>query len=64
VERTRLQVRDCFGNSGKLVTWISRRQKSFARFQMIAQLIKDKKISFGDAILKSVEERGLSRVIQ
>ena len=29
--------RDCFGNAGKLVTWIS----------MIAQLIKDKQISCG-----------------
>ena len=40
-----------------LVTWISRKQKPVARFKMIAQVIKDKMISSGAAMLKSVEER-------
>ena len=36
--------RDCFDNVAKMVTWISLKQKSFARFQMIDQhLIKEKK---------------------
>jgi hypothetical protein len=60
--------RDCFDNAGKLVTWISRKQKpdskSFARFKMISQFIKDKKISCGAEMMKSVEERGLHRGIQ
>ena len=56
--------RDCFDNAGKLVTWISCKQKSFARFKMISQVIKDKKISCGAAMLKSVEEMGLHRGIQ
>ena len=46
--------RDCFDNAGKLVTWISRKQNPFTRFKMITQLIKDKKISCGGAMLKSV----------
>ncbi len=61
--------RDCFDNSGNLVTWISRKQNPFTRFKLITQLIKDKKISsgtdlFATAILKSVEERGCRRDIQ
>ena len=36
--------RDYFDNTGKLVTWISRKQKPFARFKMISQVIKVKKI--------------------
>ena len=37
--------RDCFDNVSKVVTWISRKQKPFARFQTIAQeLIKERKI--------------------
>jgi hypothetical protein len=56
--------RDYFDNTGKLVTWISRKQKPFARFKMISQVIKVKKISCGAAMLKSVEERGLHRGIQ
>ena len=36
--------RDCFDNAGKLVTWISRKQKPFVRFKMISQVIKVKKI--------------------
>ena len=39
--------RDCFDNAGKLVTWISRKQKpdskSFARFEMIAQPLETKR---------------------
>jgi hypothetical protein len=56
--------RDCFDNTGKLVTWISRKQKPFPRFEMISQVIKVKKISCGAAMLKSVEGRGLHRDIQ
>ena len=56
--------RDCFDNAGKLVTWISRKRKSFPRFKMISQVIKVKKISSGAGMLKSVEERGLHRGIQ
>ena len=56
--------RDCFDNVGKLVTWISRKQKTFPRFKMISQVIKVKKISCGDVMLKSVEERGFHRGIQ
>ena len=56
--------RDYFDNAGKLVTWISRKQKPFPRFKMISQVIKVKKISCGAAMLKSVEERGLHRGIQ
>ena len=41
--------RDCFDNAGKLVTWISRKQKPFPRFEMISQVIKVKKISCGAA---------------
>ena len=29
--------RDCFDNAVKMVTWVSHKQKSFTRFQMIAQ---------------------------
>ncbi len=54
--------RDCFDTTVKIVTWVSRKQKSFTRFQMITQqLIKDKKIQYGDAMLKSVETRFPSR---
>ena len=54
--------RDSFDNVAKVVTCISRKQKPFARFQFIAkQLIAEKKISCGDAILKSVETRFASR---
>ena len=54
--------RDCFDNTAKIVTWISHKQKPFARFQMIAQqLIKEKKIRCGAAMLKSVETRFASR---
>ena len=56
--------RDCFDNTGKIVTVISLKQKPFVRFKMISQLIQDKKITFGVAMMKSVEERGLCRVIQ
>ncbi len=53
---------DCFDNAVKMVTWVSRKQKSFTRFQMIVhQLIKDKKIQCGDTILKSVETEIVSR---
>ena len=54
--------RDCFDNTAKIVTWVSHNQKSFARFQMIVQqLIKEKKIRCGAAMLKSVETRFASR---
>jgi hypothetical protein len=58
--------RKCFDNSGKLVTWISRKQplKTFVRLQMIGHLINDKKISCGTTMLKSVEERCLCQDIQ
>jgi hypothetical protein len=56
--------RDCFDNTGKIVTVISLKQNPFVRFKMISQLIQDKKITFGVAMMKSVEERGLCRVIQ
>ena len=53
---------DCFDNVAKIVNWISRKQKAFARFQFIVkQLITDKKISCDVAILKSVETRFVSR---
>ena len=45
----------------KIVTWVSHKQKPFARFQMITlQLIKEKKIRCGDTMLKSVETRFVS----
>ena len=54
--------RDCFDNTTKIVIWVSRKQKPFVRFQMIAQeLIKEKKIRCGVAMLKSVETRFASR---
>jgi hypothetical protein len=54
--------RDCFDNTAKIVTWVSRKQEPFARFQMIAQqLIKEKTIPCGAAMLKSVETRFASR---
>ena len=53
---------DCFDNVAKIVNWISRKEKSFTRFQFIVkQLITDKKISCGDAILKSVETTDFTR---
>ena len=53
--------RDCFDNVTKMVTWIARKQKSFGRFQVIVQqLIKERKIQYGDVILKSVETRFVS----
>jgi hypothetical protein len=55
--------RDCFDNVSKMVTWISRKQKPFARFHTIAQkLIKERKIKCGAAMLKSVETRFASQV--
>ena len=55
--------RDCFDNVSKMVTWISRKQKPFARFQTIAQeLIKERKIKCGAAMFKSVETRFASQV--
>ena len=54
--------RDCFDNTAKIVTWVSRKQKPFTRFQMIVQqLIKEKKIRCDTAMLKSVETRFASR---
>ena len=54
--------RDCFDNTAKIVTWVSHKQKPFARFQIISQqLIKEKKIRCGAAMLKSVETRFASR---
>ena len=47
--------RDCFDNTGKLVTWVSHKQEPFARFKMISQVIKVKKISCGAAMLKTME---------
>jgi hypothetical protein len=53
---------DCFDKVAKMVTFISRKQKTFTRFQILAhELIKEKKIRCGAAILKSVETRFVSR---
>ncbi len=55
--------RDCFDNVSKMVTWIARKQKPFARFQTIVQeLIKERKIMCGSAMFKSVETRFVSKV--
>ena len=54
--------RDCFDNVVKVVTWISHKKKSFTRFQFIVkQLIVEKKIICGPAILRSIETRFVSR---
>ncbi len=50
--------RDCFDKVAKMITFISRKQKPFARFQILAhEFIKKKKIRCGAVILKSVETR-------
>ena len=54
--------RDCFDKVAKMITFVFRKQKPFARFQILAhELIKEKKIRCGAAILKSVETRFASR---
>jgi hypothetical protein len=54
--------RDFFDKVAKMITFVSRKQKPFARFQILAhELIKEKKIRCGAAILKSVETRFASR---
>jgi hypothetical protein len=53
---------DFFDKVAKMITFVSRKQKPFARFQILAhELIKEKKIRCGAAILKSVETRFASR---
>jgi hypothetical protein len=54
---------DCFDNVAKVVTWICRKGKPFARHQTIAQdFIAEKKIDCSAAMLKSVETRFASQV--
>jgi hypothetical protein len=56
--------RDCFDNVTKVVTWISRKGKSFARHQTIAQGFiteNKKKIDCGAVILKSVMFNSMRR---
>jgi hypothetical protein len=54
--------RDCFDNVTKVVTWISRKGKTFTRHQTIAQgFITEKKIDCGDVILKSVMFNSMRR---
>jgi hypothetical protein len=57
---------DCFDKVAKMITFVSRKQKSFTRFQILAHelriaLIKEKKIRCVTVILKSVETRFVSR---
>ena len=53
---------DCFDQLGKVITWVSRKQKPYARFQVIAKgFIDEGKLKCGAAMLKSVETRFASR---
>jgi hypothetical protein len=55
--------RDCFDNVSKIVTWITRKQKSFTRFQTIDQeLIHETKSKCDVVMFKSVETRFVIRL--
>jgi hypothetical protein len=54
---------DCFDKVAKMITFVSRKQKPFVRFQILIHELmkKGKKLRFGTVILKSVETRFVSR---
>jgi len=54
---------ETFDKAGRVIVWISRKQKPFARFQSIAKaLIAEGKITCGAAMLNFVLTRFASRV--